>query len=104
MKYLCFLILFFCISCSPQISKYKVCEDCNTEQNALKVLDAYLINVKKRYENFDKKVEVYDFDNVYYLQYSPIIPSTEYAVRGCISFSIIIRKRDCKVLYFGANC
>lgn len=89
------LILLFCISCSPQISQYKVCESCHTEQNALKVLDAYL-NIDTIY---GKKNKIYDLPNVYYIEYFLTAPE-EYTLRDGAAY-VIIRKRDCKVLYHG---
>lgn len=105
-KYFCLLILLFCVSCSPQISQYKVCESCYSEEEVLKTLKSYLINIENVDTNWEMKVEIYSFDNVYYLQYSPIFPDNDgYFMRGgCNLFGIIVRKRDCKILYFGKIC
>ena len=104
MKYFCLLMLLFFVGCSPNIHKYKVCESCYTEEDVLKTLKSYILNVETYYKDWEIKAEIYDFGNIYYLNYSPVMSNDRYVVRGCTFKSVIIRKRDCKVLYFGPNC
>ena len=108
MKYLCMIILFFCISCSPHKNvinmMYKIREDCLTEKDALIVSNAYLRNVKGLNISKLKVTDLMDNDSVYYLRYIFDLPDVgdgySYRCPGWASYIVIIRKTDCEVLEF----
>ena len=110
MKYLCLLMLLFFAGCSPHKNLYKIYSNCTTDQNVLEVSKRYLTIFKGKDEDeINKmKVQIKNYDDIYYLQYFSVYPDTKegysYSIRGeTLCYSIIIRKRDCEVLHFERN-
>ncbi len=108
MKYLClltFMILFYACSTKVPEHLYKIHENCLTEQNAIDVANAYLIQCKIMTENQikEREIKIIDKTDFYYISYNrKYVETSGYSVRcggrEALPYIIEINKNDCNII------